>query len=66
MCFIWEASSFFRRFFYAKSQYIKVPGWKDSANKSELKPFVDSVQNFTGVPVEFITNGVNPDDIIKW
>jgi len=46
-------------------KYMTLPGWKDSKNLEQVKPFLSFVEEYVGLPVEYISCGVNKDDIIK-
>lgn len=46
-------------------KYQQLPGWKDAKNPLQIKPFVNFIENFTKTPVEYISAGVNPEDVIK-
>ncbi len=53
-------------FFDAKTQLIKLPGWKNSKNPDETAPFLDYISNFSGCPVTYISTGVDDEDILGW
>lgn len=48
-----------------KLHYTDLPGWKDSRDINQIKPFISYIEGFTGLKVEFASRGVNPEDIIK-
>jgi adenylosuccinate synthase len=46
-------------------KYIKISGWQDATNISELKPFISTIESKTNKPVSFISVGVNPKDLMS-
>lgn len=48
-----------------KPHYIELPGWKNSKNLEEVAPFIKAVEDFTGLKVEYISTGVNDNDMIQ-
>jgi len=53
-------------FFGTKPQYISVPGWKNTKDKSYLAEFINIVKKSTNCPVEFISCGTKESDIIRY
>lgn len=51
-------------FFKATPQYIDIEGWKDAKDISQLDEFISKVETFTGCPVEYVSCGVEPGDIL--
>ena len=45
-------------------EYTEVKGWADSKNIDQIMPFVNLVQDSIGVPVEYVSTGVNKEDLI--
>lgn len=52
-------------FFTAKPVYRNVPGWLNAKELMELDPFLDFVEENTGLFVNYISCGTSPDDIIQ-
>jgi adenylosuccinate synthase len=52
-------------FITAKPIYQEIDGWNNSKDLSQLKPFINLVEKYTGLPVKFVSNGVNPEDMIE-
>jgi adenylosuccinate synthase len=48
-----------------KPQYLDLPGWKDSKDSGQTKSFISYVEGFTKTPVEYISTGIKPQDIIN-
>lgn len=51
-------------FFNANPQYIDIEGWKDAKDISQLDEFISKIETFTGCPVEYVSCGVEPGDIL--
>lgn len=51
--------------FDAKPSYTDLPGWKDSRDINQIKPFISYIEGYTKTKVEYVSRGVNPEDIIK-
>ena len=49
----------------AKPTYIDLPGWEDAKNIEQIKPFISYVESFTGLTIEYVSSGVNPEDMVK-
>lgn len=49
----------------AKPKYTYLDGWKDSHDVSQLSTFIDLVEEISEMKVEYISCGVNPEDLIK-
>jgi adenylosuccinate synthase len=45
--------------------YVSVPGWNDSKNIEQITPFIRFVEEVVGLKVEYVSTGVNKEDIIK-
>ncbi len=54
-----------KQFFNAKPKYIELQGWKDAKDINQIKPFIDFVQNEIGLIVEYVSCGVDEQDLIK-
>ena len=52
-------------FFDAVPSYINLPGWNDARNLEEIKPFIQYVENYVGLPVEYISYGTDDKSISK-
>jgi adenylosuccinate synthase len=48
----------------AKPFYIDVPGWEDASDVKQITPFIKMVENYVGIPVDYVSVGVNDEDII--
>ncbi len=48
-----------------KPQYIEFPGWNNSKNLSQIKPFLSLIENYVNIPVEYVSTGVNPQDMFE-
>ena len=48
-----------------KPTYIDLPGWEDAKNIEQIKPFISYVESFTGLTIEYVSSGVNPEDMVK-
>lgn len=48
----------------ATPYYVDLPGWKDARDIEQIKPFIKHVEQFTGIPVEYVSVGVNDEDMI--
>lgn len=53
-------------FFDAKPQMISVPGWKNSKDTSQIKPFIKLISKTIGIPVRYVSCGVKDEDIMLW
>jgi adenylosuccinate synthase len=53
-------------FFTTEPNYSKIIGWQDAANKEQLKPFINKIENYTERKVNFISCGIGPNDIMQW
>jgi adenylosuccinate synthase len=51
-------------FFTAKPEYSFIPGWKDARNMSEIWELIYMVQTFTDMPVQYVSCGVEKDDLL--
>jgi adenylosuccinate synthase len=45
--------------------YLDLPGWKDSRNVEQIKPFLSYIEGYTKTKIEYVSRGVRPEDIIK-
>jgi adenylosuccinate synthase len=52
-------------FFKAEPIYSNMKGWT-TKNKDELHYFINAVEKITGIDVQYISWGTDPEDIIKW
>lgn len=52
-------------FFTAKPHYINVKGWKDCRDFNQTKEFIHTIADYTGIKIEYISIGINKEDIIK-
>lgn len=52
-------------FFDAKPNFTKIPGWIDSQDIEQLQPFIDYIEQETGIDIDFISRGTNITDIIS-
>jgi len=53
-------------FFAAKPEYQYLHGWKDAHDEDQIRHFIEFVEDQTKLRVEYVSAGVNPEDIIKW
>jgi len=53
-------------FFNAEPQFITLPGWNNSKDKVQIKPFINYIQNYMGCPIKYVSCGVNQGDILAW
>lgn len=49
----------------AKPYYTEFPGWHDANNNSEIKSFIEFVEQKTGVVVEYISRGTSDTDFVN-
>lgn len=52
-------------FFNTKPKYIDLPGWNDASKLEQIKPFIDFIESQTSLKVEYVSVGVNENDLIK-
>jgi adenylosuccinate synthase len=48
----------------ATPYYVELPGWKDAKDVEQIQPFIKHVQDYMGIPVAYVSTGVNEDDMI--
>lgn len=48
-----------------KPHYVDIPGWEDSKNLKQINTFVKRVEEYVGVPVAYVSTGVEDKDMIK-
>ncbi len=48
----------------AKPHYADLPGWKDARDLGQIKPFLKHIEDYVNVPIEFVSIGVNDEDMI--
>lgn len=48
-----------------KPTYTHLQGWDDGKDIRQISPFIRYIEDYVGVPVEYISAGVNDDDVIK-
>jgi len=46
-------------------KYIELPGWNDSKDIKQTSSFISYIEKYVGVPVDFISTGVNYSDLIN-
>jgi len=46
-------------------QYINVNGWKDARDINQVRPFIDLIEQYTSIPVEYISCGLSKQDFLK-
>mgnify|MGYP003339050978 CR=1 FL=1 len=51
-------------FFGTNPAYINVPGWNDCKDISQIRPLISVIEKYVGIPVEYVTTGINPGDLI--
>ncbi len=44
--------------------YTNLPGWQDAKDLKQIQPFIKHIEDYTGISVEYISAGVNNDDMI--
>lgn len=49
----------------AKPGYLDLPGWKSAKDSLQTKSFINYVEIFTKCQVDYISAGVNPEDVIE-
>ena len=47
-----------------KPEYLDLPGWKDSKDPTQTRSFLKYVESYTDYPIEYISTGIKPGDII--
>lgn len=52
-------------FFDAEPIYEEISGWEDAKQVNKIKHFIDLIENYTGIKVEYLSTGPNTEDIIK-
>ena len=52
-------------FFSAEPKYIEMPGWVDSKSSKEINEFINLIEKEVGMSVDYISTGVNPEDLVK-
>lgn len=50
-------------FFTANPVYSEIIGWENAKQVKEIKHFIDIIENYTNCTVDYVSSGVNPDDI---
>lgn len=45
--------------------YLDLPCWKDSKDANQTRSFLKYVESFTKTPIEYISTGVKPEDVIS-
>src|SRR5208337_3044059 len=50
----------------AKPIYKNVSGWQDAADRRQIGNFIDLIEDYVGLPVEYVSSGVGENDIRKW
>jgi adenylosuccinate synthase len=50
----------------AKPIYLDLPGWKDARDPLQTGAFIRYMENYVGVPMEYISVGVKDEDMMKW
>ncbi len=53
-------------FFQAKPIYLKLKGWSNAKDVSQLKELINLVEEHTACKVSYISYGTSPQDLIKW
>jgi adenylosuccinate synthase len=48
----------------AKPYYKDLPGWKNSRDIEQIKPFLKHIEAYLNVPIEYVSVGVNDADMI--
>jgi len=46
-------------------EYIDLPGWDNAKDLNQLKTFLYIVEDTIGLPVEFVSTGINKEDLLK-
>ncbi len=46
-------------------QYTEIQGWENAKELKQIQPFLSFVEEKVGVPVEFVSTGVNKEDLIR-
>jgi adenylosuccinate synthase len=49
----------------ATPHYTNLPGWKDAKDLTQVRPFIKHIEDYTGTKVEYISAGVDNDDVIN-
>lgn len=49
----------------ANPHYIEIKGWHDARDINQVEPFIKMVEDYTGIIVEYISVGVNDEDMIS-
>ena len=48
-----------------KPFYVELPGWKDAKDLTQVRPFIKHIEDYTNTKVEYISTGVENDDVIN-
>ncbi len=48
-----------------KPEYLDLPCWKDSKNSTQTSAFLKFIEGYTKTPIEFISTGVKPEDVLN-
>lgn len=49
----------------ATPHYIMLPGWKDARDIEQIMPFIQHIEQYLGIPVEYVSVGTSNKDMIK-
>lgn len=45
--------------------YVDLPGWQNSKDVKQILPFLNHVENYTNTKIEWVSTGVNNDDMMN-
>lgn len=45
--------------------YTELPGWQNARDIDQIRPFLSMIENYINIPIEYVSVGVNDEDMIK-